>query len=371
MTHKTKECELFFTGGKTFAQILVDWQKRYGRHNLPWQNTHDPYRIWLSEVMLQQTQVSTVIPYYQRFLERFPTVQDLARADLDEVLQYWSGLGYYSRARHLHQCAQMVVSQYRGNFPTEPTALAELPGIGLSTAAAIAVFSAGKKAAILDGNVIRVLSRVFAVTEHAATAEGKKQFWQLAHTFLPDIDIESYTQGLMDLGATLCTRTNPRCLDCPFRGKCQAQRLDLIHSLPVKKVKRVIPLKETIMVAIQSKNLILLSKRPVKGIWGGLYSLPECPVMADSDIVKVATEKALTFGEVKGSRLLPSFNHQFTHFRLKIIPVSVAVSLPFGNLPEGHLWAKREEALALGLPAPVRSLIVELMDDGYSVGSSR
>ncbi len=370
MTHKPQESELL-AGDETFSRILVGWQKRDGRHHLPWQNTRDPYRIWLSEIMLQQTQVSTVIPYYQRFLERFPTVQSLARADLDEVLQYWSGLGYYSRARHLHQCAQTVVSRYRGIFPTEAAVLAELPGIGPSTAAAIAVFSAGKKAAILDGNVVRVLSRVFAVADNAATTAGKKRFWQLAHALLPDMDIESYTQGLMDLGATLCTRTNPRCTDCPFHGRCQAQRLGLIDDLPAKKAKGTIPLKETIMVVVQSQGRILLGRRPAKGIWGALYSLPECPVTEEADILKAATEKAKAFGVVKGGKLLPPFNHQFTHFKLKIIPVSVAVSLPVDDLPEGHLWANREEALALGLPAPVRNLIAALMDNGHADGSSR
>lgn len=340
-----------------FAQTLTAWQEQHGRHDLPWQNTRDAYRIWLSEIMLQQTQVSTVIPYYQRFLERFPTITDLAAAGLDEVLQYWSGLGYYSRARNLHKCAQAIVSEYRGFFPTKQELLETLPGIGRSTAAAIAVFSAGGKAAIMDGNVVRVLSRVFALTDSIADPAGKKRLWHFAESLLPDTRIESYTQGLMDLGATVCTRSNPRCHLCPFEDTCKARQENRIAELPVKKTKKPLPLRETIMLIVMAGNRILLEKRPEKGIWGGLYSLPECPIITGEPVRQTAGQYAKAFGTVDACEPLMPFTHTFTHFRLNIMPCTVIMGNPSGSLAGNRIWCTKEEALSLGLPTPVRKLI--------------
>ena len=340
-----------------FAQTLTAWQERHGRHDLPWQNTRDAYRIWLSEIMLQQTQVATVIPYYQRFLDRFPTLPELAKAELDEVLQYWSGLGYYSRARNLHRCAQTIVSEYRGFFPTEQGILETLPGIGRSTAAAIAVFSAGEKAAIMDGNVVRVLSRVFALTDSFADSAGKQRLWHFAESLLPDTKIESYTQGLMDLGATVCTRTNPQCPLCPFGDTCEARQENRIAELPVKKTKKPLPIRETIMLLVMTENHILLEKRPDKGIWGGLYSLPECPVIARERVEQTAGHYAQSFGTVDSCEPLMPFTHTFTHFRLNIRPCIVIMENPSDRLAGNRIWCRKDEALTLGLPTPVRKLI--------------
>mgnify|MGYP002624526445 CR=1 FL=1 len=339
-----------------FADLVMEKGGELYR-DLPWRNTRDPYAIWLSEVMLQQTQVSTVIPYYQRFLERFPTVSALAEAGLDEVLQYWSGLGYYSRARNLHRCAQAIVSEYCGFFPTEQAILATLPGIGRSTAAAIAVFSAGKKAAIMDGNAVRVLSRVFALTDSFSDASGRKRLWHFAESLLPDTNIESYTQGLMDLGATVCTRSNPQCHRCPFEGSCKARQGNRIAELPVKKAKKSLPLRETIMLIAMAEDRILLEKRPDKGIWGGLYSLPECPSVTGEPVGQTARQYAGAFGTVDTCEPLMPFIHSFTHFRLNILPCIVIMEKASDPLAGNRIWCRKDEALALGLPTPVRKLI--------------
>lgn len=347
-----------------FAQTLTAWQEQYGRHDLPWQNTRDAYRIWLSEIMLQQTQVATVIPYYQRFLDRFPTISELAEAELDEVLQYWSGLGYYSRARNLHRCAQTIVSEHCGFFPTKQNILETLPGIGRSTAAAIAVFSAGEKAAIMDGNVVRVLSRVFALTDSIADTAGKNHLWHFAETLLPDTKIESYTQGLMDLGATVCTRSNPQCPLCPFGNTCKARQENRIAELPVKKAKKPLPVRETIMLIVISDDQILLEKRPDKGIWGGLYSLPECSITEGEPVEDTVWRYARTFGSVNTCIPLRPFIHTFTHFRLNITPCIVKTEHPAILPAENRIWCGKEEALALGLPTPVRKLIESTGNQG-------
>ena len=339
-----------------FAQTLITWQRQHGRHGLPWQDTRDAYPIWLSEIMLQQTQVTTVIPYYQRFLERFPTVADLADAGIDEVLHYWSGLGYYSRARNLHKCAQIIISEYRGFFPTKQEILETLPGIGRSTAAAIAVFAAGEKAAIMDGNVVRVLSRIFALTDTIADSAGKKRLWNLTESLLPDAGIESYTQGLMDLGATICTRSSPRCPLCPFTDICRAKKENRITELPLKKAKKSLPVRETIMPVILSGDHILLEKRPEKGIWGGLYALPECPVIPGKAVEASVMQYMEGLGPILAYAPLNPFTHTFTHFRLNITPCLVKTRKP-SKIAENQIWRRQDDALALGLPTPVRKLI--------------
>ncbi|EEO28751.1 A/G-specific adenine glycosylase [Oxalobacter paraformigenes] len=346
----------------SFASILVAWQKKYGRHSLPWQNTRDAYRIWLSEIMLQQTQVSTVIPYYLRFLEFFPDVYSLAAASNDEVMKYWSGLGYYSRARNLHKCARIVVNEYGGIFPSDPESLEKLPGIGKSTAAAIAAFSAGAKAAILDGNVVRVFSRVFGIRDSITEKAGKNRFWELAYELLPETDIEAYTQGLMDLGATICVRSKPDCVKCPFSHCCVALSENRISELPVRKIKKASPLKKIIMLVLESRGQILLEKRPESGIWGGLYSLPEWET--DVNLRKHKDEMASlkthvsSFGEAVSVTFLEPFVHVFSHFRLQVTPCVVTLSRRNRAIaPDAYVWYDIMSVNEAPLPAPVRKLL--------------
>ena len=344
--------------------MLVAWQKRHGRHFLPWQNTRDIYRIWLSEIMLQQTQVITVIPYYRRFLESFPDVFSLAAASLDEVMKYWSGLGYYSRARNLHKCARMVVSEYGGVFPSDPAVLEKLPGIGKSTAAAIAVFSSGTRAAILDGNVVRVFSRIFGISDSVTEKEGKNRLWKLAYELLPDTNLEAYTQGLMDLGATVCVRSRPDCMRCPFVGNCMALAENRIDELPVKRARKTVPVRQVIMLVLQFNGQVLLEKRPESGIWGGLYSLPEREWLAegkspgDTVVPDDLGDFASSFGEVVSTGYLEPFVHIFTHFRLVIRPCVVELSSRNEMATENaYLWYDVGKLDTAPIPAPVRKLL--------------
>ena len=355
----------------SFASRLVAWQKHHGRHALPWQHTRDAYRIWLSEIMLQQTQVVTVIPYYERFLTLFPNVFSLADAPLDAVMQCWSGLGYYSRARNLHKCARMVVDEYQGVFPSDPALLERLPGIGRSTAAAIAVFSSGAKAAILDGNVVRVFARVFGVDDPVTEAEGKKRFWQMAVDLLPDSDIESYTQGLMDLGATVCTRVRPDCMQCPFSGTCIAFLEGRVDELPVKKAKKPTPLRHVVMLLVYAEGRILLEKRPASGIWGGLYSLPEIAMETDGGnatdeaLASRVKQTAAQWGNIQSMTFLASFVHVFTHFRLRITPCVVKLARMETAVREGaEVWEEVASIQTMALPAAVRKLLDAVNSQG-------
>ena len=289
----------------SFSDAIIAWQKVHGRHTLPWQNTRNAYLVWLSEIMLQQTQVSAVLGYYARFLERFPTVQSLAEAPVEDVMAQWSGLGYYTRARNLHKCAQRVVAEYGGVFPSDPLLLADLPGIGRSTAAAIAAFSSGTRAAIMDGNVKRVFARVFGIDTYPGERKTEEAMWRRAEALLPETGIEAYTQGLMDMGATLCTRSSPSCERCPMQSRCVAFATDRTRDLPVRKPKKASPEKQAIMLAIVDDGQVLLEQRPATGIWGGLMSLPELDghVLAEDDDIEAADHDALMqatarFGEM-------------------------------------------------------------------------
>ena len=264
-----------------FARRLVAWQRTHGRHDLPWQRTRDPYRIWLSEIMLQQTQVATVIPYYERFLAAFPDVRALAAASEDRVLEHWSGLGYYRRAHHLHAAAKAIVAEHRGAFPRDVDTLATLPGIGRTTASAIAAFAFGARAAILDGNVKRVLARHRGIAGYPGAPKTRGQLWRIADSLLPERDIETYTQALMDLGATICTRSAPRCGDCPVAGDCVARIEERIATLPSPRPRKALPQRAVRALVIERAGTILFEKRPAAGIWGGLWSLPEAGVEAD------------------------------------------------------------------------------------------
>ncbi len=344
-----------------FSGILIAWQKRYGRHALPWQKTQDAYRIWLSEIMLQQTQVATVMPYYARFLARFPDVMALAAAPLEAVLAEWSGLGYYSRARNLHRCAQMVIEKYDGHFPADPVLLETLPGIGRSTAAAISVFSGGKRAAILDGNVIRVLSRIFGILEYAGNKKVKDELWVLAESLLPPDGLPAYTQGLMDLGATVCTRGKPSCGACPFSSSCFAFREGKVKDLPVRKPSKSLPERRIYMLVVMRKGQVLLERRPASGIWGGLFSLPELPETESGMDAAQIEEAVRPFGSVASCGFLGGFVHTFTHFRLYVTPVLVMLSKAVRKgLDEAHVWYDMAEVEKAPLPSPVKKLLGSL-----------
>ena len=331
-----------------FTEQLIAWQKVAGRHDLPWQNTRDPYRIWLSEIMLQQTQVGTVIPYYQRFLDRFPSVTALAEAPLAAVIEHWAGLGYYARARNLHKCAQQVASRYGGQFPASAELLAELPGIGRSTAAAVAAFAFGQRAAILDGNVKRVLCRQFGIEGFPGQAAIHRQLWDLAESLLPAGDIEPYTQGLMDLGATLCTRSRPRCAECPVAAGCIARRDGRQGELPASKPRAAVPERTSTFVVISDGARLLLERRPPSGLWGGLLVPPE------GEPAVVLSRLGLS---LLAEQPLPAFKHTFTHFRLTLQPVLCRVAPSGGGDEPGLEWVAVERAADAGVPAPIRKLI--------------
>jgi A/G-specific adenine glycosylase len=334
----------------TFATRIVAWQRNHGRHDLPWQNTRDAYRIWLSEVMLQQTQVAAVLPYYARFVASFPDVRALAAASLDSVLAHWSGLGYYRRAHHLHQAAKVVVEKHGGVFPRDAATLAQLPGIGRSTAAAIAAFASGERGAILDGNVKRVLAR------HRGIAGAERDLWAMADVLLPGTDIEAYTQGLMDLGAIVCTRT-PRCGECPVATDCIARREDRIGELPSPRPARTLPQRAVRVLVLEHCGEILLERRPPNGVWSGLWSLPELAL--EGDVVAGVRDR---FGVTADACVpLPPFTHGFTHFTLTLHPQRVAVSQwPMQAQAPGQVWLSPNDALASALPAPIRRLIASL-----------
>lgn len=338
-----------------FASRLITWQKSHGRHDLPWQNTRDPYHIWVSEIMLQQTQVATVIPYYQRFMAHFPSIASLA-ADEEAVLTHWSGLGYYARARNLHAAARQIVARHQGVFPDMVEAIAALPGIGPSTAAAIAAFAFGARGVILDGNVKRVLTRCFGIEGFPGDKAVEAKLWKLAESLLPEVEIERYTQGLMDLGATLCTRSQPRCGDCPLSEQCVARRDNRIAHLPTPKQKKTLPERHTVMLILRRGNEVLLEKRPAQGIWGGLWSFPE--VMPEAVLNNHLQTRFGVLAE-RVSQLAPLV-HTFTHFRLTIRPLVVWVSKP-GAAHPGTMWLDRFDAHGAALPTPVRRLL-DLLD---------
>ena len=347
----------------TFSHAVVTWQRAHGRHTLPWQNTRDAYRVWLSEIMLQQTQVAAVLGYYARFLERFPTVQDLAAGPIEDVMACWSGLGYYTRARNLHACAVRVVNEYGGSFPADPALLAGLPGIGRSTAAAITAFSNGTRAAILDGNVKRVFARVFGVEGYPGEKRIEEGLWRRAEALLPLEGIESYTQGLMDLGATLCTRSRPDCGRCPLQARCVAYATGRTEELPVRKPKKTNPEKRADMLVVMHDGAVLLEQRPGTGIWGGLLSLPEVGGHAgveaahDGGIALAAHVQAL--GQVEEVQALLPLVHVFTHYKLHIYPHKVTLG-ERGATPAGHVWVALADVGDAALPAPVKKLLLEL-----------
>jgi A/G-specific adenine glycosylase len=341
----------------SFAAKVIAWQRVNGRHDLPWQGTRDPYVIWLSEVMLQQTQVATVVPYYRRFVERFPDVATLAAAAEDDVLARWSGLGYYSRARNLYRASQVVMREHAGRFPSDFDAIRALSGIGRSTAAAICAFAFGERRAILDGNVKRLFARYFGVRGYPGDQQVEQLLWRRAEQLLPATDIAVYTQGLMDLGAGVCTRTRPRCADCPLRRGCVARKRGLTDKLPAPRPRRALPHRETTMLVLQHAGEVLLEKRPAAGVWGGLWCFPEMP---DRGALDEACR--MRFGAHVGSvDALPAIEHGFTHFSLTIRPQRVQVTRlePRAGEP-GTIWLMPEDARSAAIPAPVRRILSSL-----------
>lgn len=349
----------------TFAARVIAWQRRHGRNDLPWQGTRDPYRIWVSEIMLQQTQVATVIPYFDRFVARFPDVSSLAAAPVDEVMRLWSGLGYYARARNLHRAACAIAQRHAGRFPLSIDEIVELPGVGRSTAAAIVVFATGEPHAILDGNVKRVMARHFGVEGAVDSGSVLAKLWAVAASVVPARGVERYTQALMDLGATICTRSKPACARCPVRGTCVALHDGRIAELPGRKATRPTSARKVAMLAVVSSGDVLVEKRPSAGIWGGLWSLPEAPVDADP-----AEWVERTFGlRVEAVEELEPFTHAFTHFTLGVTPWLVSVKGALPVVGESFaMWLALHEAPAAALPAPVKKLLARLPRNAPSRG---
>ena len=338
-----------------FAKQLISWQKKDGRHHLPWQVNRTAYRVWLSEIMLQQTQVSTVLVRYQEFLKRFPDLKTLAAASVDEVLSEWSGMGYYTRARNLHQCAKVVMDNHEGVFPSDPLELEKLPGIGRSTAAAIAVFAYGKRAAILDGNVKRVLARIWGVEADLSKSSETKKLWAHAETLLPNKpdELVAYTQGLMDFGATFCTQYSPVCLGekktvCPFNQCCEALVNNKIDQIPLKVKKVKVAHLDMVWWVVTQKDKVLkvlLEKRPNQGIWAGMWSFPE----------------QLNAAVANEAQALDKVNHVLTHRRLTITPMRLQLKKQRISLTENQQWFEFEEALSLGVPKPIRIILLNLI----------
>lgn len=343
----------------SFAARLTAWQKMHGRHDLPWQ-VSDPYRIWLSEIMLQQTQVKSVLEYYPRFLARFPDVAALAAAPQEDVLTLWSGLGYYSRARNLHKAAQMVMAEFGGSFPVERLQLERLPGVGRSTAAAIASFAFGQRETILDGNVKRVLSRCFGIDGFPGEKAVEQRMWRLAEDLLPpDAALMSaYTQGLMDLGATVCSRGKPACTVCPMVDGCVAAREGRTGELPTPRPKKAVPTRHTVMLLATHEDKVWLQRRPPSGIWGGLLSLPEFETSTQAE------DWLQRAGQGDALPAWPELEHVFTHYRLIITPLPARLDGLNGGaaMEDNGQWLPLAEAPDAGVPAPVRRLLLRLAE---------
>lgn len=344
----------------SFADRLLEWFDRHGRHDLPWQHPRTPYRVWVSEIMLQQTQVQTVIPYYERFVRRFPDIVALADADLDVVLDHWSGLGYYARARNLHKASQVVRDEFDGQFPTGFDQVCALPGIGRSTAGAILALAFDERHAILDGNVKRVLARHRAIAGWPGKTAVANSLWAVSEEITPADRIADYTQAIMDLGATVCIRSKPACSICPVRADCEARKAGTIAEYPGRKARQPKPLKETTMVLAVSDGAVYLERRPPAGIWGGLWSLPEIDDGEVADWCKARLEAA-----ARDSRSWGMLRHSFSHYDLDIRPVVVHIDAPSRKVADDGdaTWHPLDAAPPGGIAAPVRKLIDSLRNE--------
>jgi A/G-specific adenine glycosylase len=343
----------------SFASRLIGWQQRHGRHGLPWQGA-DAYGVWLSEVMLQQTQVATVIPYYERFLAAFPTPAALAAATEEQVLAHWSGLGYYARGRNLHRAAQIIADAHGGEFPRRFEDIEQLPGIGRSTAAAICALAYRERRAILDGNVKRVLARHCGIAGWPGERKIEAQLWELAESRLPSTGSKGdacavYTQAIMDLGATVCTRSRPDCAACPVHSDCVAFGSDRTGEIPAPRPSKALPERSAAFLLLLHRNDILLERRPARGIWGGMW----CPPQFDSTEVAMAWCAQHGLGATRDAQEVQApFTHTFTHFKLHITPVRLRLRrLPRGDWQAGAVWLDRTAALQGAVPAPVRRML--------------
>jgi A/G-specific adenine glycosylase len=345
----------------SFAVALLRWFDAHGRHDLPWQSPRTPYRAWLSEIMLQQTQVATVVPYFLRFVEKFASIAELAAAPVDDVLASWSGLGYYSRARNLHKAARICVEQYHSDLPKNFAQLSELPGIGRSTAGAVLAQAHGMKFPILDGNVKRVLARFHGVRGWPGSTATQNQLWKFAKSHTPDSRVVDYTQAIMDLGATLCTRARPRCAECPLSSNCIALCDGLTATLPESKPRRTLPTRTTMMLILRdASGRLLLERRPPVGVWAELWSFPEAN---DIDAAKIGATSLHVPDDIVFQHL-PPFTHTFSHFRLDVTPVAFDIRIGSRIADDStRRWVSPTEAAQLGLPAPVRKLIENLDKD--------
>ena len=355
MTNKT---QISVKSAQYFATQTLDWYQAQGRKHLPWQQNKTPYRVWISEIMLQQTQVATVIPYYQRFMESFPTITDLANADEDNVLHHWTGLGYYARARNLHKTAKIIQQEYQGSFPEDIEQVIALPGIGRSTAGAILSLALNKHHAILDGNVKRVLARCYMVEGHNGQSKYEKALWPIAEVLTPEKGVAQFNQAMMDLGSLICTRSKPKCELCPLSESCLAFSLNEQSSFPQKKPKKTIPEKQTIMVIPRINQQVLLEKRPPSGIWGGLWCFLE--VQHEDEIASLLAKQNLKQTSVQQ---LTKFRHTFSHFHLDIEPIVIdCEQLPVKEINENsqQQWYNLATTASVGLAASTKKLITLL-----------
>ncbi len=349
-----------------FSDAILEWYDRHGRKDLPWQQNRTAYRVWVSEIMLQQTQVKTVIPYYQAFMQRFPSVLELANADEDDVLHHWSGLGYYARARNLHKAAQQVRDQHAGCFPLSYDEVLALPGIGRSTAGAILAQAEGQRHAILDGNVKRVLARYHGVHGWTGQAKVQDKLWEYSEQYTPDTRLADYTQGMMDLGATLCKRSRPECSQCPLNSSCVALSTNQVNTLPTPKPKKKLPVKTVRMLLFRNdRQQILLEKRPPTGIWGGLWSLPEMPL--ESAVEEWCEDRYQL--RISDYTEQPVMRHTFSHYHLDITPCIAEVKNHSQSVMEANrrVWYKAcqddRTQPTLGLAAPVTTLLNRINEE--------
>ncbi len=350
------------TDTRLFSQQLLHWYKQHGRHDLPWQQDRSLYRVWVSEIMLQQTQVTTVIPYFERFMARFADIASLAAADIDEVLHLWTGLGYYARARNLHRAACQIVAQHDGHFPQQFEQVLALPGIGRSTAGAILAQALGQRHVILDGNVKRVLTRLYAIEGWPGKKAVENRLWEIAERLTPDQQLVDYTQAIMDLGATLCAR-KPDCNQCPVSELCLAHQQGNPQAYPTPKKRATLPVRTAQMLILQTAdNHVLLQQRPPAGIWGGLWSLPEYPADSPHSLPHWV-EQQLGL-HIADSENLPVFRHTFSHFHLDITPIRSRVNNPANLVMEAdnRVWYNTREPSPLGLPAAVVKILENLKE---------